>query len=93
MLSRDVSRYPFGGTVPLPGPPVHSAPDEPAGLSGMPPAARWDGQQDTLTLTGPAGAGDNGYLGRDLYDPGPYDLPYLEGRGMFARLHQEGAAP
>lgn len=88
MLSRDVSQYPFGGITPPPGPPVHTAMDQPAGLSGMPPASRFEGEQDTLTLTGPVGAGDEGYMGRDLSDPAAQ--PVLEGRGMFGRLHEGG---
>jgi hypothetical protein len=86
MLSRDVDSYPFGGTTPQPGPPYHTAMDQPAGLSGMPPASRFGGQQDTLTLTGPVGAGDEGYMGRDLSDPA--SEPVLEGQGMFRRLHE-----
>jgi hypothetical protein len=89
MLSRDVTAYPFGGITPQPGPPYHTAMDQPAGLSGMPPASRFAGQQDTLTLTGPVGAGDEGYMGRDLSDPA--SQPTLnEGRGMFGRLHEGG---
>jgi hypothetical protein len=88
MLSRDVTAYPFGGTHPQPAPPVHTAMDEPAGLSGMPPASRFGGEQDTLTLTGPVGAGDEGYMGRDLSDPAAE--PVTESRGMFGRLHEGG---
>ena len=91
MLSRTVDAYPFGGTTPMPAPPAHTAADQPAGLSGMPPATRFEGQQDTLTLTGPVGAGDNGWMGRDLEDPGQ-GMPVMEGRGMFGRLHDEGAS-
>lgn len=92
MLSREVSQWPWGGDVPPPGPPVHAAYDAEAGLSGMPPAARFAGQQDTLNPYGPVGAGDDGYMGRDLLAPGAGDLPLLEGRGMFARLHDEGVS-
>jgi hypothetical protein len=87
MLSRDVTQYPFGGTSPQPAPPVHTAMDQPAGLSGMPPASRLEGQQNTLTLTGPVGAGDEGYMGRDLSDE---NEPEFESRGMFGRLHEGG---
>jgi hypothetical protein len=88
MLSRDVTQYPFGGVTPPPAPPVHTAMDQPAGLSGMSPATRFEGQQDTLTLTGPVGAGDEGYMGRDLSDPAAE--PVFESRGMFGRLHEGG---
>lgn len=86
MLSRDITQYPHGGGTPPPAPPVHTAMDQPAGESGIPPATRFDGRQDTLTLEGPAGAGDEGYMGRDLSDPGAQPVP--EGRGMFGRLHE-----
>jgi hypothetical protein len=86
MLSRDVTAYPFGGLGPPPGPPYHTAMDQPAGESGIPPATRFDGQQDTLQLTGPVGAGDEGYMGRDLSDPA--SEPVMEGQGMFHRLHE-----
>lgn len=90
MLTRPVTVYPFGHTDPLPGPPHHSAVDQYAGESGMPPASRFEGQQDTLGLTGPVGAGDQGYMGRDILSPGPYDLPLSEAPGMFWRLHTTG---
>jgi hypothetical protein len=89
MLSRNVSAYPYGETVPAPAPPlgpgVYDAPATDAGMD----ASRFGGQQDTLTLTGPVGAGDNGYMGRDISDPGSNPVP--ESRGMFGRLHSEGA--
>ncbi len=85
MLSRDVTAWPYGGDVPPPAPPLHIDPDQAAGTAGMMPASRLEGQQDTLTLTGPAGAGDEGYMGRDPYGDGP---PVPEARGMFARLHE-----
>ena len=84
MQSRGTGTWPWGGDVP---PPSHHAvvdPDAAAGLSGMPPATRLEGQQDTLQLTGPVGAGDLGWLGRDPTDPAD---PVQEGVGMFARLH------
>lgn len=86
-MSRPVTAYPWGD-VPLPGPPVHMAPDEPAGLSGIPPASRFEGRDDTLNLIGPVGAGEAGWTGRDPTDPADA-VP--EGQGMFSRLHQEGA--
>lgn len=85
MLSRDVGTWPGGGDVPLPGPPMHPDPDAEAGTAGMPPSSQWEGRQDTLALTGPVGAGDDGYRGRDPEDPAG-TVP--EGRGMFARLHE-----
>lgn len=87
MLSRGVSEYPTGGETPLPGPPFHQSIDQPAGLSGMPPASRFTGRDDTLTLSGPTGAGDYGYMGRDISDPNTPAVP--EPEGMFGRLHRE----
>lgn len=83
MLSRDLTAWPYGGTVPPPAPPLHVDPEAEAGSAGMSPSSRFEGQQDTLTLTGPVGAGDQGYTGRD-----PLEDPFPEGRGMFARLHE-----
>lgn len=89
MLSRAVWEHPGGGGIPLPGPPFHAAVDQPAGASGPLETARFGGRDDTLMLTGPAGAGDLGYAGRDVYDPAGPVVP--EAYGMFYRLHQEGA--
>lgn len=83
MLSRNVGNWPYGGSVPPPPPPLHTDPEQPAGESGMPPAARFTGRDDTLAMTGQVGAGDAGYTGRD-----PFEQPYPEGRGLFGRLHE-----
>lgn len=48
------------------------------------------GRDDTLALTGPVGAGDNGYMGRDIGNPASMRHPYNATPGMFRRLH-EGA--
>lgn len=88
MLSRDLSVWPYGGDVPPPAPPLHVDPEQEAGSAIMTPSARFAGQQDTLSLTGPAGAGDQGYTGRDIYADGTAPVP--EGRGAFRRLHDEG---
>lgn len=85
MLSRDVTAWPYGGDVPPPPPPLHTDPEQEADGAGMPAASRLEGQQDTLALSGPVGAGDQGYMGRDVYGDGPA-VP--EARGMFARLHE-----
>lgn len=87
MLSRNVSAWPWGGDVPMPGPPLHTAPDQPAGLSGPLPVSRLAGRDQTLTVEGPCGAGDLGWTGRDPADPAD-TVP--ESHGMFYRLHQEG---
>lgn len=86
MLSRGVSSYPWGGRQPMPGPPVVLDPGAPAGSAGMRPS-RFSGRDDTLLLTGPVGAGEHGYRGRD-----PETAPHPEGVGIFLRLHAEGAA-
>lgn len=88
MLSRDVTSYPDGAMMPLPAPPAVMASAEPAGpgTSGM-ALSRVAGRQHTLTLTGPCGAGDLGYMGRDISDPATDPVP--EGHGIFARLHHE----
>ena len=87
-MSRGVDSYPYGETTPAPGPPHGPGDyDAPAVDAGMPDATRFGGQQDTLTLTGPVGAGDQGYMGRDLFDTSSGAVP--EGIGMFGRLHQD----
>jgi hypothetical protein len=82
-MSLDVSVYPYGGRTPMPAPPTVLEEDAPAGRSGPLECSRHDGRDDTLHPYGPVGAGRQGYLGRD-----PETMPYPEGQGMFARLHQ-----
>lgn len=53
-----------------------------------PDMARVSGRQDTLTLTGPVGAGDTGYMGRDLGNPASMRYPYNASPGLFHRLHE-----
>jgi hypothetical protein len=50
--------------------------------------SRLTGRQHTLTLTGPVGAGDDGYMGRDLGNPASMRYPYNASPGMFHRLHE-----
>ena len=86
MLSRDVTAYPDGSGMALPGYPAVISPHDPAGEAGPLPASRWQGRPHELALTGPCGAGDLGYMGRDPTDPAG-TVP--ESGGMFARLHAE----
>lgn len=46
------------------------------------------GRPDTLTLTGPVGAGDSGFMGRDIGNPASMRYPYNASPGMFRRLHE-----
>jgi len=86
-LSLDVTAYPYGGQVPMPAHPMTVDAEAPAGRSGPFDHARFAGLQHTLNPCGPVGAGDQGYMGRDVTDPGTPGVP--EGLGMFARLHHE----
>jgi hypothetical protein len=52
------------------------------------PFSLYAGRDETLDLTGPVGAGDQGYMGRDLGNPASMRYPYNASPGMFRRLHQ-----
>lgn len=68
--------------------PGHAHPWHPWQPWHRPPVSLYGGRDQTLDLTGPVGAGDQGYMGRDLGNPASMRYPYNSSPGMFRRLHQ-----